>query len=106
MSLARAKGIKVQVIENIFGVLIAVLVMLTIKWVGILLINALLILPAAAARNISGNMREYTIYSILFSLVAGFTGLILSYVFAVATGPTIVVISGIMYAVTFVFRKK
>ncbi|MBR6613681.1 MAG: metal ABC transporter permease [Clostridia bacterium] len=106
VSLARAKGIKVQVIENIFGVLIAVLVMLTIKWVGILLINALLILPAAAARNISGNMREYTIYSILFSLVAGFTGLILSYIFAVATGPTIVVISGIMYAVTFVFRKK
>jgi zinc transport system permease protein len=106
MSLARAKGIKVQVIENIFGVLIAVLVMLTIKWVGILLINALLILPAAAARNISGNMREYTLYSILFSLVAGFTGLILSYIFAVATGPTIVVISGIMYAITFVFRKR
>ena len=106
VSLARAKGIKVQVIENIFGVLIAVLVMLTIKWVGILLINALLILPAAAARNISGNMREYTIYSILFSLVAGFTGLILSYIFAVATGPTIVVISGIMYAITFVFRKR
>ncbi len=106
VSLARAKGIKVQVIENIFGVLIAVLVMLTIKWVGILLINALLILPAAAARNISGNMREYTIYSIIFSLVAGFTGLILSYVFAVATGPTIVVISGIMYAITFIFRKR
>jgi ABC-type Mn2+/Zn2+ transport system permease subunit len=51
-------------------------------------------------------MREYTIYSILFSLVAGFTGLILSYIFAVATGPTIVVISGIMYAITFVFRKR
>ena len=106
VSLARAKGIKVQVIENIFGVLIAVLVMLTIKWVGILLINALLILPAAAARNISGNMREYTIYSIIFSLVAGFTGLILSYIFAVATGPTIVVISGIMYAITVIFRKR
>lgn len=106
VSLAKAKGIKVQVIENIFGILIAVLVMLTIKWVGILLINALLILPAAAARNISGNMREYTIYSILFSLVAGFTGLILSYVSQVATGPTIVVISGIMYAITFIFRKK
>ena len=106
VSLARAKGIKVQVIENIFGVLIAVLVMLTIKWVGILLINALLILPAAAVRNISSNMREYTIYSIIFSLVAGFTGLILSYIFAVATGPTIVVISGIMYAITFIFRKR
>lgn len=105
-SLARAKGIKVQVIENIFGILIAVLVMLTIKWVGILLINALLILPAAAARNISANMREYTIYSILFSLVAGFTGLIISYVLQVATGPTIVVIAGIMYAITFMVRKR
>lgn len=105
-SIAKSKGINVKLIENIFGIIIAVIVMLTIKWVGILLINALLILPAASSRNISKNMREYTLYSILFSLFSGITGLILSFVFEVATGPTIVVISAVIFAVTFVFRRK
>ena len=105
-TLAKSKGINVTLVENIFGVLIAVIVMLTIKWVGILLINALLILPAAASRNISSNMRQYTIYSVLISLLSGTCGLILSFVFEIATGPTIVVISAIIFFVTFVFRRK
>lgn len=105
-TLAKSKGINVTLVENIFGVLIAVIVMLTIKWVGILLINALLILPAAASRNISSNMRQYTIYSVLISLFSGISGLILSFVFEIATGPTIVVISAIIFFVTFMFRKK
>lgn len=105
-TLAKSKGINVTLVENIFGVIIAVIVMLTIKWVGILLINALLILPAASSRNISSNMRQYTIYSVLFSLFSGISGLILSFVFEIATGPTIVVISAIIFFVTFVFRRK
>lgn len=105
-TLAKSKGINVNLIENVFGILIAVIVMLTIKWVGILLINALLILPAAASRNISNNMRQYTLYAILISLFSGVFGLILSFVFEIATGPTIVVISAIIFFVTFVFRRK
>jgi len=105
-ALAKSKGISVTVIENIFGILIAIIVMITIKWVGILLINALLILPAASSRNISRNMRQYTLYSILISLFSGIFGLILSFIFEIATGPTIVVISAIIFFVTFVFRRK
>ena len=105
-TLAKSKGINVTLVENIFGVIIAVIVMLTIKWVGILLINALLILPAASSRNISSNMRQYTIYSVLISLFSGIFGLILSFVFEIATGPTIVVISAIIFFVTFIFRRK
>ena len=105
-TLAKSKGINAILIENIFGVIIAVIVMLTIKWVGILLINALLILPAAASRNISSNMRQYTLYAILISLFSGIFGLILSFVFELATGPIIVVISALIFFITFVFRKK
>ena len=105
-ALAKSKGISVTVIENIFGILIAIIVMITIKWVGILLINALLILPAASSRNISRNMRQYTLYSILISLFSGIFGLILSFIFEIATGPTIVVISAIVFFVTFMFRRK
>lgn len=106
ITLAKSKGIKTNLVENLFGVLIAIVVMLTIKWVGILLINALLILPAASSRNISNNMRQYTLYAVLISLFSGVMGLILSFIFEIATGPTIVVISGIIFMFTFILRKK
>ena len=55
--LAASRGIKTTLYENIFVIMVAVVVMISIKWVGILLINSLLILPAAAARNIAKNSR-------------------------------------------------
>ena len=105
-SLAKSHHIKTKLLENIFVVLIAVIVMLSIKWVGILLINALLILPAAASRNISENMREYHGYAILFALVAGVLGLFSSYFTNVATGPMIVIIASIIYLVTYFYGLK
>lgn len=103
-SLAKSKGISIRLIENVFAVIIALIVMLTIKWVGILIINALLILPAAAARNISSNMKEYHIFSIVISIFSGLLGLILSYYLSLATGPTIVIIAAIIFFLTMVFR--
>ena len=52
-SIAKSKGINVLLIDNIFVISIAIIVMLSIKWIGILLINSLLILPAASSRNIA-----------------------------------------------------
>ncbi|MBR5227673.1 MAG: metal ABC transporter permease [Clostridia bacterium] len=105
-SLAKTKGINTALIENIFVVLIAVIVMLTIRWVGILLINSLLILPAASSRNISSNVRQYTRLTIAFSLLCGILGLFVSFVFGLATGPTIVVLSAIIYFVSLMLKKN
>ncbi len=102
VSLARSRKIPVRLVENVFAVFIAVIVMQSIRWVGILLINALLILPAAAARNISENMREYHFFSVLFSVFSGITGLILSYYLGTATGPMIVLIASIIFFSTYV----
>lgn len=96
-SLARSKGVNISVIENLFSVLIALIVMLSIKWVGLLILNALLILPAASSRNISSNMREYHLFSIIISVFSGILGLILSYYLNLATGPMIVIISAIIF---------
>ena len=100
VSLAKSKGVPVTTIESIFAVFIALIVMFSIKWVGILLINALLILPAASARNIAGNMREYHLFSILISLFSGLLGLVLSYFLNTATGPTIVIIAAVFFFLT------
>ncbi|MDF2610185.1 MAG: putative rane protein [Lachnospiraceae bacterium] len=99
-TLAKSKHIKVALIDNIFVVIIALIVMLSIKWVGILIINALLILPAAASRNISVNMREYHAFSVLISMFSGVLGLVLSYYNNTATGPTIVIIAAIIFFIT------
>lgn len=104
-SIAKSRGINIKLIDNIFVVLIAVIVMISIRWVGILLINSLLILPAAASRNISKNMRSYHLFSILFSMFSGIIGLILSYYYNIPTGPLIVIILGIIYFITFGLKK-
>lgn len=100
-TLAKSIGINTKLIDNIFVILIAVIVMISIRWIGILLINSLLILPAAASRNIAKNMRSYHLLSVIFSMFSGIVGLILSYYWNIPTGPMIVIISGIIYFVTF-----
>ncbi len=103
--LAKSKGIKVKLFENLFVVLVALIVSLSIKWIGILIINSLLILPAASSRNISKNMRQYHFWSVLFSVVSGLMGLIISYYQGVSTGPTIVIVASIIYFITFALRR-
>lgn len=103
-SLAKSKGVKVELIEDIFAVLIAVIIMFSIRWVGILIINALLILPAASSRNISNNMREYHLYSIVISVFSGILGLVLSYYNNTATGPTIVMVAAVVFFATLLVR--
>ena len=105
-SLAKSKRIPVALIDNLFVVLIAVIVMLAIKWVGILIINALLILPAAAARNLSANMREYHLFSLLFSVFSGILGLLLSYYLDMAAGPMIVVVAALLFFATVLARPS
>lgn len=104
-SLAKSRGINIKLIDNIFVILIAIIVMISIRWIGILLINSLLILPAASSRNIAKNMRTYHLYSVIFSIFSGMLGLILSYYYNIPTGPMIVMISGIIYFATFGLKR-
>ena len=104
-ALAKSRGVNTKLIDNVFVVLIAVMVMISIRWIGILLINSLLILPSASSRNIAKSMRSYHLYSVIFSLFAGITGLIISYYWNIPTGPMIVLISGAIYFITFGLKK-
>jgi len=105
-ALARSKGIRVRLVENAFMVIIAILVALSIQWVGTLLINALLILPASAARNIARDVRQFHILSLLFAWISGISGLILSYYLDMASGATIVLCSAALFALTYAFTEK
>ncbi len=105
-TLAKSRHIRILLIENLFSVFIALVVMLSIEWVGILLINALLILPAAAARNLSKNVREYHLFAIIFSMFSGIFGLIISYYINIATGPMIVILAAVLFFATYFYGRR
>ncbi len=106
ISLARSRGINTMAVELAFTAIIAVTVTLVIQWIGLLIINSLLVLPAAAARNVSTNARQYNVLTVLISTISGLIGLILSYYLDTATGATIVIVSAIIYFITLGLRKR
>lgn len=105
-SLANSRGMNTLLIEIIFTCTIAVIVTITIRWVGLLIINSLLVLPAAAARNISKNVRQYHLFSILIAIFSGIVGLIISYYLNTVTGATIVLVASVIFFITLIARRK
>ena len=104
--LASSRGIPVGLAQTLFTTAIAVTVTLTISSVGLLILNSLLVLPGASARNVARNMRQYHGLSVLFALMAGLTGLILSYQLGCSAGAAISLSLAAIFAVTFTMRKS
>ena len=104
--LASSRGIPVRGFETLFTVSIAVVVTLDMSWVGLMVINSLLVLPAAAARNMARNLREYHLFSVVLALLSGIAGLVTSYYLGSSTGAVISLYLAVCFAVTFLFRKR
>lgn len=92
------KGIKINKYERIFEVMLAVVIIAGVKLLGVILINALLIIPASAAQLFSKSLKEWFIYTLLISLLITTGGLFSSIIFAIPPGATIAVFSGIIFA--------
>ena len=102
---AISRGINTKLLETLFTVAIAIVVTVSIKCIGILIINSLLVLPAAASRNISKTMRQYTFLSVAISVVCGLSGLFISYFWNTPSGATMVLLSAIVYFSTLSIRE-
>lgn len=103
--LASSRGIPVGLSQTLFTVAIAVVVTLSISSVGLLILNSLMVLPGASARNVSKNLRQYHILSVLFALAAGIAGLTVSYYLGCSAGAAISLILAMIFAFTFAMRK-
>ena len=101
---AGSRGIHNRLVECAFVVLVAVAVMLAIRWVGVMLINALLILPAAAGRNLARSSRQHAVYSVVIALVCGVAGLICAYYLDTTAGAAIVLFAAVCYAISLGIR--
>ena len=104
--LAQSRGVRAKLTEYAFTVLVAVAVMMSIRWVGVMLINSLLILPAAASRNVARNAAWYMRLSVLIALCCGVAGLVLSYYLNTSAGAAIVLCAAAVYFATLPLRRK
>ena len=105
-ALADSRGIGVFWQEALLNATIAVVVTLSMTWVGLLVINALLVLPGAAARDLARNMRQYHLFSVLGAVAAGVAGVLTSYYLESSTGASITLYLALYFALTFLGRKK
>ena len=103
-SFARSRGIGAFFTEALFASVLAVVVAVSIQWVGLLIINSLLVLPAAAARNIAQNVKSYHLLSVAIALFSGVAGLVLAYYCNMAAGASIVVVAAVVFFLTLALK--
>ena len=104
--LASSRGIPVKRSQALLTTAIAVVVTLSLSSVGLLILNSLLVLPGAASRNVAKNLRQYHIFSVLFALIAGIGGLVISYYWGSSASATISLILALIFGVSFCLRKQ
>lgn len=103
-SLARSRGLSAWWTQMLFCAGVVMVVVMNLSWVGLLIVNSLLIVPAAGARNIANNARQYVLFSVIIALFSGLTGLILSFYADTATGASIVLVAVGCFIVTLVIK--
>jgi len=104
--LAKVNGLPVQGLYYLLLTLMSVTIVVSIKVVGIILVSALLVIPAAAAFQLTRRFRNMMILSVVLGVVSGVVGLILSYYFNLASGATIVITATIIFFLSLAFSPK
>ena len=103
-SLARSRGMSIWWTQMLFCAAVVMVVTMNLSWVGILIINAMLIVPASGARNIARNARQYVCYAMGIAIFSGIAGLIASFYANTATGASIVLVAMGCYLVTLIVK--
>ena len=97
---ARSMGIPVRALEISFALVVALVVTTAIRAVGILLVTALLVVPAAAARNVARSAASAFWGAIVIAVSSGLSGIAASYYLDTATGATVVLFAAAFFAAT------
>ncbi len=105
-ALAKAEGATVELHELVLMLLLASAIALSIKLAGIILITALLIIPAATAQNIARSLSSMFFASVLISILSVLSGMIVSIQLNTPPGPTIVVGGAVLFAVSLAVKPS
>lgn len=102
--LAHVSGVKINILQPLFYALLAATVVLGIKILGVALVSALLILPAASAQLLAPSFNKLLLFAVLFSEIITLVGIFLSFAFNLPTGAVIVLTGTVFFAGSMLFR--
>lgn len=102
---AKVSGIHVERIDALYSVLLAITIVAGIRLVGIVLVNALLVIPASTVRLFSRSLSQMFIFTPIISIISTLSGIFLSFALDIPTGPAIAVVSGLLFLMAVVVRK-
>lgn len=103
--LSQSLGIKINKINFLFLSMVAIIVALGLKVAGTLLMGSLVIIPAAAAKNVSTNLGKYNFTAAFFGALSSFSGVLAAHYLNVAPGPVVVLAGGAIFLVTLLFKR-
>ena len=104
--LAEAEGLNPDRAKAIFTILLAAIIAISIKLVGVLLITGMLIIPTAMARNISDTPQKMVVFSIIGGLLSVFIGLFSSLEFNTPSGPSIITAALLLFIISLLKIKQ
>ena len=105
-SLAIVRGVNVKLIEYIFIVIVTVITIASVKIVGSILVEALLLIPAASAKNLSKSIKSFVIYSIIFSLISCLLGIYMPIHFSISipSGGAIILVASTIFIISIIIK--
>ncbi|MEA5622248.1 metal ABC transporter permease [Nostoc sp. UHCC 0251] len=102
---AQVQGIPVQLYRYVFVVLLSLAVAVAIKAVGVLLVNAFLVIPASTAKLMSHHFSRFLVMSVIVGSISSIAGIIVSGIFNLASGPSIVLVQFLLFVAVFIWFK-
>jgi zinc transport system permease protein len=102
---ARTGGVNTGIYKHLIGFLVATTVVISMRIVGIILVASFMIIPAAAALQISKNFRQTLVYSIIICILSVLIGMVLSATFDFAASASIILVNFILFIMIFLARK-
>jgi len=103
---AVTENVNVKKINFFFNILLGIIIISGIKFIGALLITAMLILPASIAKLISSSFKELIVFTLFYGEIMSILGFILSYIMNLPIGPCIVILGFLIFLIVLTFQKK
>lgn len=103
--LAKSQGIDTSKINLIYLLLVGLVVALGVKFLGTLLTGAMVIIPAATAKNFAGSIKQFQLLSVFFGVLSSILGILVARTFGISSGPAVVITSVVLFVGSYIFKK-
>jgi zinc transport system permease protein len=104
--LAEVEGRKVKLLNNLFMLMMALVIAVGMKVVGVILVTALLIIPAATSRRLARSPEQMALFAIAVGMLAVVGGIVMSLQWDTPAGPSIVTVSAGLFAASLLLRQR